>query len=282
MPTRRELLKGGGGAVLVGLAGYSVGADVLGAATPSGASESSEAALGEAAAAAPGFRPGGPGPLYWSTYDYENVLNTIIPEDVWKTNIDWVAETFRDYGYTMACTDGWIDNTQKITATGTSSARRTTGSTTGRGGPVPEVQGNATRRLLQPSVGHEVSCHRSLGHRRGAARHQGGRHRQPERLFRRRRAVAVGRHHPRRSRGVRQGLCVATFANWGRCSSASTSSRTTRPDSTRTTGPWGSTTAVIPTCGRSGGCARRRETCSSASSCPTCSITGRRSASTAT
>ena len=118
MPTRRELLKGGGGAVLAGLAGSSVGAGLLGAATPSGASESSGAALEHAPAAMPGFRPGGPGPLYWSTYDYENVLNTIIPESVWKTNIDWVAETFRDYGYTMVCTDGWIDNTQKVTKHG--------------------------------------------------------------------------------------------------------------------------------------------------------------------
>ena len=72
----------------------------------------------QAPTAMPGFRPGGPGPLYWSTYDYENVLNAIIPEAVWKTNIDWVAETFRDYGYNMACTDGWIDDTQKITRHG--------------------------------------------------------------------------------------------------------------------------------------------------------------------
>ena len=44
--------------------------------------------------------------------------NVIIPEDVWKTNVDWVAATFRDYGYTMVCTDGWIDHTQKITPHG--------------------------------------------------------------------------------------------------------------------------------------------------------------------
>ena len=37
---------------------------------------------------------------------------------MWKANIDWVAETFRDYGYTMVCTDGWIDGTQKITPHG--------------------------------------------------------------------------------------------------------------------------------------------------------------------
>ena len=118
MPTRREVLKGGGGAVLVGLAGSAAGADVAGTATAAGASESSLATSAAAPTAVPGFRPGGPGPLYWSTYDYENVSNTIIPEAVWKANIDWVAETFRDDGYTMVCTDGWIDGTQKITPHG--------------------------------------------------------------------------------------------------------------------------------------------------------------------
>ncbi len=118
MPTRRELLKGGGGAVLVGLAGPSAGAIAAGAATTVSAAGSSGAASGQATSAAPGFRRGGPGPLYWSTYDYENVTNTIIPEDVWKANVDWVAATFRDYGYTMVCTDGWIDHTQKITPHG--------------------------------------------------------------------------------------------------------------------------------------------------------------------
>ena len=70
------------------------------------------------AVTAPGFRPGGAGPLYWSTYAYEFFNNVIIPEDVWKSNVDWVAETFRDYGYNMVCTDGWIDNTQKVTKHG--------------------------------------------------------------------------------------------------------------------------------------------------------------------
>jgi alpha-glucosidase len=64
------------------------------------------------------FRPGGAGPLYWSTYGYEFFNNTLIPEDVWKTNVDWVAETFLDYGYKMVCTDGWIDYTQQITPHG--------------------------------------------------------------------------------------------------------------------------------------------------------------------
>ncbi len=67
---------------------------------------------------APVFRPGGAGPLYWSTYSYEFPNNALIPENVWKANVDWVAATFRDDGYTMVCTDGWIDHTQRITPNG--------------------------------------------------------------------------------------------------------------------------------------------------------------------
>jgi alpha-glucosidase len=118
VPTRRELLKGGGGAVLAGLAASSVGANAAGAATTTAGAGSSAVTSGEGQPRAPGFRPGGAGPLYWSTYDYEEVTNTLIPEAVWKSNVDWVAATFRDYGYTMVCTDGWIDNTQKITPHG--------------------------------------------------------------------------------------------------------------------------------------------------------------------
>ena len=117
MPTRRELLKGGGGAVLAGLAGTSIGAKAAGAAMTPAAAGFSAVALAEADLAPP-FRRGGAGPLYWSTYGYENGTNSLIPEDVWKANVDWVAATFRDDGYTMVCTDGWIDNTQRITPHG--------------------------------------------------------------------------------------------------------------------------------------------------------------------
>jgi hypothetical protein len=118
LPTRRDVLKSGGGAVLAGLAVSSADAQVAGAATKRGHTRSSPVAPELKAAIAPGFRPGGAGPLYWSTYAYEFFNNVIIPEDVWKSNVDWVAETFRDYGYNMVCTDGWIDNTQKITRHG--------------------------------------------------------------------------------------------------------------------------------------------------------------------
>ena len=118
MPTRREVLKGGSGTVLAGLAGSSVRAKGARAATARGRAEFSTATSGRAPRTTPGFRVGGAGPLYWSTYGYEFFHNTLIPEDVWKTNVDWVAATFRDYGYTMVCTDGWIDNTQRITPHG--------------------------------------------------------------------------------------------------------------------------------------------------------------------
>ena len=95
-------------------------ADAVGAAAaaPGAAGSSPAPARDGHCRGLPASRPGGAGPLYWSTYDYENVTNTLIPEAVWKANVDWVAETFRDYGYTMVCTDGWIDHTQKITPHG--------------------------------------------------------------------------------------------------------------------------------------------------------------------
>ncbi len=118
MPTRRDVLKGSGGALLAGLAGPSIGVNAAGATTAAGEAGASASAAGQPAPSTPAFRPGGAGPLYWSTYGYEFTKNTLIPETVWKANVDWVAATFRDYGYTMVCTDGWIDNTQRITPNG--------------------------------------------------------------------------------------------------------------------------------------------------------------------
>ena len=107
---------------------------------------------------APRWRPGGAGPLYWSTYGYENTNNKIIPESVWKSNVDWVAANFRDYGYKMVCTDGWIDNTQKITPNGYILSQADDWEAhLGLVGEVHEGQGpRGTRRLLQPVVGDEV------------------------------------------------------------------------------------------------------------------------------
>jgi alpha-glucosidase len=117
VPTRRDVLKSGGGAVLAGLAVSSIGANAAAASTP-GDAATLAAESGLAPPTGSPFRPGGAGPLYWSTYGYEFSKNVLIPEDVWKTNVDWVAATFRDYGYKMVCTDGWIDNTQRITPHG--------------------------------------------------------------------------------------------------------------------------------------------------------------------
>jgi alpha-glucosidase len=117
VPTRRDVLKGGGGTLLAGLAAASA---VPRAAAAAGrrAAGSAEATSAPPAPTVGGFRPGGAGPLYWSTYGYEFTTNTLIPEAVFKANVDWVAATFRDDGYRMVCTDGWIDNTQRITPHG--------------------------------------------------------------------------------------------------------------------------------------------------------------------
>jgi glucan 1,6-alpha-isomaltosidase len=113
MLTRRELLKGGGAAVVGGLAVASLGASA-GAASIGDV----KADVGTSAAPDGQFRRGGPGPLYWSTYGYNNAMNAAIPEPIWKANVDWVAETFRSYGYDMVCTDGWVDTTQKVSSHG--------------------------------------------------------------------------------------------------------------------------------------------------------------------
>ncbi len=63
-------------------------------------------------------RQSGKGPLYWTTYGYEEEFNTIMPEDEWNANVEWVDANFKSYGYTMLCTDGWIDSTQEVTRHG--------------------------------------------------------------------------------------------------------------------------------------------------------------------
>jgi hypothetical protein len=118
VPTRREVLKGGGAAVVAGLAGSLVGSSTADATTATRDTGTRPDPRRPRHANIRAFRPGGAGRLYWSTYGYENRTNTLIPEDVWKANVDWVAANFRDYGYTMVCTDGWIDNTQRITRHG--------------------------------------------------------------------------------------------------------------------------------------------------------------------
>lgn len=102
--SRRDLLKGG--------AATSTAFTLLGAGSAGGAEDAPQAVLSTTR------RRNRNGPLYWTTYGYENQFNTIIPEDEWIANVAWVDATFKDYGYTMVCTDGWIDSTQEVTAHG--------------------------------------------------------------------------------------------------------------------------------------------------------------------
>ena len=64
------------------------------------------------------FTRGGAGPRYWTVYGWDYPNNAAIPESVWQQNVDWVASTFKPYGYDMCVTDGWIDYTQNTTGNG--------------------------------------------------------------------------------------------------------------------------------------------------------------------
>ena len=60
----------------------------------------------------------GTGPRYWIAYENCWTENKAITEDRWKSNIDWVNDNFKSFGYDMVCTDGWIENAQTINANG--------------------------------------------------------------------------------------------------------------------------------------------------------------------
>lgn len=64
------------------------------------------------------FTQKGTGPMYWSTYEYQYTANQYMPEDKWKANIDWIAGNFKQYGYNMVCTDGWIEGSTRTNANG--------------------------------------------------------------------------------------------------------------------------------------------------------------------
>lgn len=49
-------------------------------------------------------------PLYWSPYEYNYTTDGYVPENVWKSNIDWVNANLKSYGYNMVCIDGWGDD----------------------------------------------------------------------------------------------------------------------------------------------------------------------------
>ena len=249
MPTRRDVLKGGGGALLVGLAGTAAGCGQTGRRRRR-RRRSPDGRVGRASPASPAFRPGGAGPLYWSTYGYEVLENILIPEDVFKTNVDWVAANFRDYGYKMVFTDGWIDDTQQITPNGY----------------IVSQADNWVARL-----GLVVNYLRAKGLGLGVYYNP---------LWATKSAVTnpsvtvVGRPDVKVADIVNPGDYfdgggrlqwvdathdgaeeyvkgyVATSANWGSCSCGSTSWAGTRPGSTRARARWGRPTAGRPICRR--------------------------------
>lgn len=60
----------------------------------------------------------GTGPRYWIAYEYCYDLNRPMTELRWQCNIDWMAETYRDYGYDMISNDGWIEAAQTVDENG--------------------------------------------------------------------------------------------------------------------------------------------------------------------
>ncbi|WP_262248385.1 hypothetical protein [Parapedobacter soli] len=60
----------------------------------------------------------GAGPKYWIAYEQCWITNSPITEDRWQKNIDWMAQTFKAYGFDMICNDGWIEAAQTIDANG--------------------------------------------------------------------------------------------------------------------------------------------------------------------
>ena len=64
------------------------------------------------------FTRRGVGPLYWTPYSWNYTNNAALTESVWQQNIAWVHEYLAPYGYTMCCTDGWVDYTQSTNSNG--------------------------------------------------------------------------------------------------------------------------------------------------------------------
>ena len=60
----------------------------------------------------------GAGPLYWNTYGYNFPNDAPIPEAEWQRNLDWLAADLAGAGYTMACTDGWVEWSTRTTDNG--------------------------------------------------------------------------------------------------------------------------------------------------------------------
>jgi len=55
------------------------------------------------------FTKKGVAPLYWMGYEQPYVTDVALTEDRYEKNMKWFASTMLPYGYTMFCTDGWIE-----------------------------------------------------------------------------------------------------------------------------------------------------------------------------
>jgi hypothetical protein len=64
------------------------------------------------------FTRKGTGPMYWIAYEYCYSNDKPLPEDRYKKNIDWINDNFKNYGYDMICTDGWIEQAQTVDRNG--------------------------------------------------------------------------------------------------------------------------------------------------------------------
>jgi hypothetical protein len=120
--SRRTLSGAGAGAGLVDLAaaphaaaGEAAPAGLVGA---PGATASRSRSLLPIASRNSVFPRSGAGPLYWNIYGWSFPHIAAIPEDEWKADIDWLARDLAPHGYTMACTDGWIEGSSHTTEHG--------------------------------------------------------------------------------------------------------------------------------------------------------------------
>jgi alpha-glucosidase len=127
--SRRALLRGTGAAAAGSLVAFAdrgpAAAPRPGTAAPGAPEAPIQAALAAAAAVAlpvtsrnSVYTRSGPGPQYWSPYSWDYNNNATLPESVWQQNITWVSQNLAPYGYTMCCTDGWVDYTQTTNSNG--------------------------------------------------------------------------------------------------------------------------------------------------------------------
>lgn len=56
----------------------------------------------------------GAGPMYWMAYEECFITDRALSEARYKMNVDWVADNFKEYGFDMICTDGWIEQGQTV------------------------------------------------------------------------------------------------------------------------------------------------------------------------